>query len=279
MKIYVTGHTGRIGRRLTELGCLPLIPVGVDISNYNNVHRAFHDLDPGDSLVLHLASIADVDRCEKERDKALMVNYRGTRNLAAVCHEKRIGMAFLSTDHIYNGKKGPYREDYNYTAPNLLGQYQAPVNYYGLTKMTAELVSHVYPFKIIRTSYNFDRTRMDDSILRGESYPTFLFRSFMYVDHLVSSLKLYMDRFFEMPKVLNLSGSQTVSWYDFMLAYSSFGWIGKDKIVPHTKEDKNPDHAPRPHKAGLVTKLSAKLGFPQYSYLDGLKKMWADAYD
>lgn len=280
MKFYVTGYAGRIGRRLLNKGCLPLV---CDVSDYesvtNMVWRASAD---GADAIIHLASVSDVDVCESDRERALNVNFKGTRFLAEACHANKIPMVFLSTDHIFDGKKGPYKEDYAYYSRNLLGKYQSPVNYYGLTKLTAELVANAYPFKIVRTSYIFDISRMRN-VVREADYPTFMNRSFMYIEHLVESLKSYLDRIYEMPKVLNISGSQTVSWYEFMLAEASVFGKDKSRIIPRTKERKRPitdsdtyDYAPRPRKAGLVTTLSAKIGIPQFSYIDGLKQMKED---
>lgn len=272
MKILVTGYNGRIGKQLIKLGCLPLV---CDVTKHMEVASAVVKERP--DLVVHLASRSDVDYCEaeKNRTEVLRVNYNGTLNVAKACESVKAGMVLLSTDHIFNGKKGPYRENYKYYMPNVLGQTEKPVNYYGLTKLGAEALQRVFPFmKIVRTSYNFEKRRIE---LLYQDYPTFMTRSFMYIPHFVDALKVYLDRFYEMPDILHISGSQTVSWYEFMLAYCSVYDIDKEKIVPRKKPyGVASKYAPRPHKAGLVTDLSAKLGLPQFSYIDGLKQMLKD---
>lgn len=277
MKISVTGYNGRIGKLLVKSGCFPLV---CDITKPEEIDRAIKKDNP--SIVVHLASLSDVDFCEEEknRDKVLQVNYKGTLNLADACHTAKVGMVFLSTDHIFDGKKGPYKEDYPYYSRNLLGQYQHPMNYYGLSKLTAEAIQKIYPFKIVRTSYNFDKARLIHqlNLMKNEvsmEPPAFMNRSFMYIPHFVSVLQEYLDRFYEMPPILHLSGSQTVSWYEFLLAVASIYGYSKHPILPRKKDAKDL-FAPRPHKAGLNTSLSKKLGFPQFSYIDGIRQMYQD---
>lgn len=250
------------------MGCLPL---NCDMTDYDAT--AFEVQLVGPELVAHLAGISDVDYCEDKahREEVIKTNYRGTANLASICNDRKIPMVFLSTDHIFNGKKGPYRENYPYWHKPLLGKFEEPVNYYGFSKMAAEGIARVFPMKIVRTSYLFDKDRMKRVMEKGQNFPTFLSRSFMYVEHFAESFYRYLERFYSMPDVLHISGSQTISWYEFVLAYASIFGINKEGIVPRTKEIKG--HAPRPHKAGLRVNLSAKLGLPQYSYLDGLKQM------
>ena len=71
--------------------------------------------------------------------------------------------------------------------------------------------------------------------------------------------------------ITNISGSKTVSWYKFMLALADVYGFDKNLIVPRKKDDTS--YTARPHKAGLDTSLSAKLGIPQFDYLDGLRAM------
>lgn len=119
MKIYLTGYNGRVGERLVGLGCSPLV---CDVTKQEEVEEAIKEARP--DVVLHLASISDVDYCEDKAhsEEVIRVNYIGTKFVALACQKYRCGMVFLSTDHIFNGKKGPYREDYPYYRKNILGK-------------------------------------------------------------------------------------------------------------------------------------------------------------
>lgn len=280
MKIAVTGYKGRVGSLLLEQGCSPLV---CDVTNYDEVEMAVRQAKP--DLVVHLASISDVDYCEQHLDEALKVNFGGTKIVAEATRKHQCGMVLLSSDHVFGGRSGPYKEVK--FVKNFLGLYDSPVNYYGETKLAAEALQQVNPhMKIVRTSYLFDENRLklanwitDLGFLgldhtKGVEYPTFISRSFMYFPHFITSFVLYLNRFYEMPNLLHISGIDIVSWYDFMLAVAGTFEVDKNLIHPRRKElNTSKAFAPRPHRGGLKVGLSRKLGLPQYSYIDGLKEM------
>lgn len=263
MRIFVTGYQGRVGSLLLEQGCFPLV---CDVTKYDEVEKALHKASP--DIVVHLASVSDVDYCEVHKEHALEVNFLGTKFVADATSKQKCGMVLLSSDHVFGGRKGPYKEVR--FVRNFLGQYDSPVNFYGITKLAAEGIQQVYPhMKIVRTSYLFSRERLKMEL--SSSYPTFIHRSFMYIPHFINGLTQYLNRYWEMPSLIHISGNKTISWYDFMLDMSSL-MDGQSHILPNAKYS-NKDHAPRPKKGGLVVELSKKFGLPQYSYLDGLKEM------
>ncbi len=80
-------------------------------------------------LVLLLAAMTDVDKCEIYPEIAFTVNRDGPKNVAKVCHAIGARLIFISTDFIFDGqKKGKYLEE---DAPN-------PISIYGRSKLEAE---------------------------------------------------------------------------------------------------------------------------------------------
>mgnify|MGYP002681981427 CR=1 FL=1 len=79
-------------------------------------------------VIIHSAALTDVDRCERERELAYKMNVEGTRIISEV--SKQIGsfLIYISTDYVFDGSRGMYRED---DSPN-------PLSYYGLTKLRGE---------------------------------------------------------------------------------------------------------------------------------------------
>jgi len=274
MKIACTGATGKVGKLLVDK--YSVIPLECDIRNTDEVERAIAKVRP--DVICHLASVSDVDWCEKKENwpEVMEVNFTGTRHVVNIANKYNAKVMLLSTDHVFDGKKGNYREDYRFvTFPK---NYHRPVNGYGLSKLCAEVLrSSNDNMKVVRTSYLFDFKRAYDKFKHQidipAEFPTFMLRSFMYLNHFVDNLYIYCTRFDEMPKVLHLSGSEIVSWYEFGLAVASMLGFDKKLVRPRNKEIKTDWLAPRPHKGGLNVSLSKKLGFPQYSYLDGLKAM------
>lgn len=78
-------------------------------------------------LVINCAGVCDVGACEESPEFAYTVNVGGTRNLLAHAPpETRI--VHCSSDHVFGGDAGPYRED----TPT------APISVYGRTRVESE---------------------------------------------------------------------------------------------------------------------------------------------
>jgi dTDP-4-dehydrorhamnose reductase len=110
---------------------------------------------------------------------------------------------------------------------------------------------------------------------RPMEFPTFIKRSFMYVPHFAEVLMQYIHRLSEMPKILHISGSKVVSWYDFMSDLAPDYGIGQALVKKRKHEIPN-TFAPRPQNGGLDVSWSMDLGLHQYSYLDGILQMRKD---
>lgn len=141
MRVLVTGAGGLLGSKLVEVLCakghevysgylehLPPkgLPLKFDVSNEDEVERAFGASRP--EAVVHLAALTDVDRCEVEKELAWRMNVTGTGNVARLCRRYGALLIYASTDYVFKGDRGMYREE---DEPD-------PVNYYGHTKLKGE---------------------------------------------------------------------------------------------------------------------------------------------
>ncbi|MGI0149017.1 MAG: SDR family oxidoreductase, partial [Thermoplasmata archaeon] len=80
------------------------------------------------AVVVDTAAMHNVDKCEEERDLAWQVNAGSTGALARVAIDVGARYLFVSTDFVFDGEKGRYRES----------DVPRPVNYYGETKLAGE---------------------------------------------------------------------------------------------------------------------------------------------
>lgn len=94
----------------------------------------------------------------------------------------------------------------------------------------------------------------------------------MYLPHFAEAFYEYLRRFDDMPSMLHISGTTTVSWYTFMWDLARIYGFDPNLICPRDHEIEV-QSAPRPYRAGLDVSLSNKLGLPQYGYLEGLLEM------
>ncbi len=150
-KIYVTGADGMLGKALVPLFRTAYEVRGTDLPEYDITDAAAIREDISSfspDIVIHLASMTDVDGCETDPETARSVNAEGTENVAVSCLDCGATMIYLSTGMIYNGRKPvPYIE---YDSPD-------PVNTYGRTKYEGELAvrKHLRNYFIFNTCWIF----------------------------------------------------------------------------------------------------------------------------
>lgn len=112
-------------------------------SELDKLAQILKDVRP--DVVIHTAALGDVDRCETDKALCWRVNVDATRVIAKVSSRIDSYVVYLSTDYVFDGERGLYREE---DAPN-------PINFYGLTKLIAENIvsSAIDRFAVVRTSH------------------------------------------------------------------------------------------------------------------------------
>jgi dTDP-4-dehydrorhamnose reductase len=100
--------------------------------------------------IVHAAALTDVDRCEREQDLANAVNCEATKAIAKCANDLGAFFIYVSTDYVFDGKRGMYSED---DAPR-------PVNFYGYTKLRGEqsVREILSEYLIVRTSVIYGST-------------------------------------------------------------------------------------------------------------------------
>jgi len=262
MNLAVTGWEGRIGSELVDRGYEPL---KCDITNLDEVVSEIHRVKP--DVIVHCAAMTSVAECEEDDKKAFAVNVNGVNN---ILYDFAGTLVYLSTVHVFDGTKyWSYSERHK---PN-------PVNTYGFTKWAGEEVARMGAGRtvVVRVSRTFDWDFLLeglDKIGSGEEveFTTLIKRSFQYLPHLVDNLTWLVNKLNEFPDLdlLNIAGTDTLSYYDFWLQVCNVFGLDVQLLKPRTH--KIDDH-PRPFRGGLNVKKAKKLGMPTYSAVDGLKLM------
>ena len=132
MRVAITGAAGLFGQGLvaafsTRHEVFPLTRAEADITDAEAVLAALERIRP--ELVVHLAGIPDLDTCEADPARGFLVNYQGTRNVVETARQVGAGVAHISTDAVFDGKK---------LAPYLETDQPQPLTVYGRTKLQAE---------------------------------------------------------------------------------------------------------------------------------------------
>lgn len=145
MKILLTGGGGRLGTELRALLPGIVAPTSAEM----NITDAAQVLDVArreqPDLIVHAAAYTNVGGAEKDRDACWNANVVGTRTMAAAANAVNAKLIHISTDYVFSGDTGGYRED---DTPGPV------VNYYSLTKLVAEEAARAArDHLIIRTSF------------------------------------------------------------------------------------------------------------------------------
>jgi len=264
--ISITGWKGHVGQELLKYpNTLPLM---CDVRFPGEIDEAVNRTKP--DIIVHLASISDVDVCENPANEKLVIdtNLRGTYNVADVAERYGCGMVLMSSAQVFDGIWGNYKEN----------NKPSPKNFYGHSKMNAEALRTAFPnMKIVRTSYLFDYARIYSHIYALRSghileQPMFMYRSFMHLSHFAEAMMGYLQNFSSMPDILHISGSSSVSWHNFVkeIAYT----LGlNDQLVKARTSELQENVAPRPYKANLNVALSKRHSIHQFDYRDGLQEI------
>jgi len=140
----ITGADGVIGSYI-DFG-IKTNRRSLDITDRKQIWKVFSKYKP--KVVLHLAALTDLEKCEAEPQLAYQINAVGTFNLALAAKEIEAKLIYISTNGVFDGlKTSPYVEQ---DIPN-------PQNIYGCSKYLGELsVNHLGSNSlIVRTSWIF----------------------------------------------------------------------------------------------------------------------------
>ena len=161
MKILITGSNGLLGQKLLHKlrrdYFVELIATSkggnrvteksnytyfdLDITNNEAVAKLIESEKP--QVVINTAAMTNVDLCEDERKACDALNIDAVSYLADACAKIDAHLIQISTDFIFDGEDGPYKEE---DVPN-------PLSYYGLSKLKSEqlLQAHSVKWTILRT--------------------------------------------------------------------------------------------------------------------------------
>jgi len=219
------------------------------------------------------AAQSNVEYCEVSADDAHRTNIHGLRHVVRAVNDIGATIVFFSSDYIFDGKAGPYRED---DAPH-------PINVYGWQKLAGEhyIALHAADYLVVRTTVVYGWERQGKNFvchllrrLRSGSMihvPTDQVGNPTYAPNLADAVaELAIEG---IQGVYHIAGPDRVSRYEFACeAARAFG-LDSTLIWP-TLTVNTRQRALRPLEAGMVVdKAVARLTTPLVGYQEGLKIM------
>jgi dTDP-4-dehydrorhamnose reductase len=177
-KIAITGLSGVVGHRL--ISSLPrrvkifdlyhtspgsrVSPRRFESHRFDLISQklcltTLRDLSP--EIIVHMAAITHIDQCEQYRKEgkkglAWKINVSSLDPIIMYCKESGARLIFLSTECVFDGKRGMYTEK---STPN-------PINWYGETKAAAEkkILDSKIGASILRSVVAFDPQSQSETI-------------------------------------------------------------------------------------------------------------------
>ncbi len=244
----------------------------LDITNKGDVKSLVSSFRP--DVVINAAAMTNVDACETERETAWKINVTGVEHLAEA--SRRIGaqLVHLSTDYVFDGKNGPYREEDRVN----------PINYYGKTKLAGEnaLRASGARHTILRTIVLYGT-----GIGVKNNFALWVVRSLRagkainivddqianptYVGDLATAILRVVER--EAEGLYHICGAESVSRYEFGVRAAEV--FGLDASLIHRIHTADLQQAAmRPMVTGFIlTKAAAALGYAPMTVREGLHSL------
>ncbi len=141
-KIVVTGGTGRFGEILkkykTKHNLFFPTKNQLDILNIVKIKKYLKKVKP--DILIHLAGLSRPMKIHDTNiQKSINLNIIGTANITNVCYQNKIKLIYFSTNYVYPGLTGGYKEN----DPLL------PVNNYAWSKLGGETSVKLYKNSLI----------------------------------------------------------------------------------------------------------------------------------
>lgn len=269
-KVLITGSSGMLGLDLCRELRKDYVVEGADIvasdrqgvkfyqsdiTDRNNIAGIIADARP--NFVIHTAAWTDVDACEREEEKAYLVNAQGTENVALACKDAGAVLVYISTDFVFDGrKKSPYKET----------DKPAPLSVYGASKLKGEegVRRALKNYFILRTSWLYGkngRNFVDTIIAKAQAEKTLRVvddqaGSPTYTKDLARAIHALLDMVTQgqgvrgkRGGVYHISNSGRVSWFEYARAIVKLAGLPAKVIPISAKELGRP--ARRPEMSAL----------------------------
>ena len=161
IKVVITGSNGLLGQSLLNLllqekdtyqvfglsrgenrsGREDFKYVSINLTQEVTLKNTLHKIQP--NFIINTAAMTQVDDCENNKEACDLLNIDVVKWLAEFSDKINAHLIHLSTDFIFDGKKGNYKET----------DTANPLSYYGLSKLKSEkvLLNSNIDFTILRT--------------------------------------------------------------------------------------------------------------------------------
>jgi dTDP-4-dehydrorhamnose reductase len=292
IKVIITGSNGLLGQSLLNLllkdthkyqvfgfsrggnrsGREDFSYTSIDITDEIILKKNIKQIQP--DFIINTAAMTQVDDCENKKEACDLLNVTVVKWLSEVSNEINAHVIHISTDFIFDGIKGFYKET---DKPN-------PLSYYGVSKLKSEevLIQSRINFTILRTilvyGKVFDMSRSNivlwvkEMLSKGKEITIVddQFRTPTYVEDLALACKISMDK--RAKGIYHISSNELLSVFEIAQQIATVFHLDKSLIKPISTSTLN-QTAPRPVKTGFdLSKTNKELEFYPRSFKEDIVK-------
>ena len=234
----------------------------LDITNQKAVKDLVGDFTP--DVIVNCAAMTHVDHCENEKQLCWDVNVEAVEYLARTCKQHGAKLVHISTDFVFDGEHGPYRE----------GDRPNPVNFYGKSKLAAENAvrkAGLLNWAIVRTvllfgtGKNMSRSNIIlwiiDQLSKGQNIRIVddQWRTPTYAPDLAMGIQKLVR--YDKQGVYHLSGREFISIYDLALKVAAVFDL-ESSLIERANSRSFSQTAARPPITGfIILKAESEFGY------------------
>jgi perosamine synthetase len=204
------------------------------INDAKSIEKVVQEFNP--SILIHCASLANVDDCEADPELTYKTNMIATRNIVEAIADRDTELIYISTDGVYDGMKGSFSEN----------DPIHPLNCYGGTKHEGELeVLKKAGSLILRTNlfgWNIQEKKSLGEWILGELKAGRQIKGFrdayfstIYTMELARVIDIAVQN--QLSGIYNCGASDSCSKYDFALKIADRFGFDKTWITPISIDD------------------------------------------
>ncbi len=277
-KVFITGISGLLGNSIAQsfskdiyvAGCYlnngvifgdkNINIIKLDLLDFETSCKEISKFSP--DMIIHCIAMTNVDYAETHREECHALNVTTTENIVRIAESLDKKLIYISTDSVFDGKKGNYSET---DKPN-------PLNVYAKEKLDGENIVKKYKNStIIRTNiYGINvqnKKSIFEWVIENLKNDTAFngFTDIYFTPVLTNRFAKILTKIYEsnFKGTVNIGSTDKINKYEFACIVADVFGYDKNLILPITSDGKF--NTPRPKDTSLNVELAEKIGIELYS--------------
>lgn len=215
-KILITWWTGRLGKACKKIFPNAIYPTrnDMDINNSEMIKDFIKKINP--EIIIHLAALASIPKCEENKNLAWNTNVVATRNIVEIAKELWVKkFIYLQSACIFS-----WEDNFMYDEDSI----PSPKHYYGMTKLIAEEIIKSYNdenFQTIIARTNFTTMPWEYQKAFTDRFWTYLFAQWV-----VKWIKEIIETETKLP-IIHICWDKEISMYE----YATLWWSNVEPLT------------------------------------------------